>query len=191
MKFCLLVLLATVATTAAYNPHSPPSSRRTVLNKASALITSLTILTPTISSAGDIKQCKAKASNCLSTLNTGTKWTSKKSQSAAASDLEAVLKSYPQEGQNGIDGGGYTIVSGSLSGSDPEATVEYKSSGTGNMAKYFNGGKPFVDDLNVKVNANGEVEWSSSSRVGDSDFGVNAKRVAFIENGLREKGWKF
>ena len=59
------------------------------------------------------------------------------------------------------------------------------------MAKYFNGGKPFVDDLNVKVNTNGEVEWSSSSRVGDSDFGVNAKRVAFIENGLREKGWKF
>ena len=34
-----------------------------------------------------------------------------------------------------------------------------------------------------------QVAARSSSRVGDSDFGVNAKRVNYIAKGLREKGW--
>ena len=33
------------------------------------------------------------------------------------------------------------------------------------------------------------VTYRSSSRVGDSDFGVNAARMNYIAGKLREKGW--
>jgi len=65
---------------------------------------------------------------------------------------------------------------------------EFRSSGKGTFAKLFNGGKPFVDDLIVEPNGSA-FEFRSSSRVGDSDFGVNKARLAFIGNSLQEKGW--
>ena len=40
-------------------------------------------------------------------------------------------------------------------------------SGIGNMAKFFNGGRPFVDDFELAVEDTG-VCVRSSSRVGDS-----------------------
>ena len=46
------------------------------------------------------------------------------------------------------------------------------------MAKYFNGNQPFVDDLEVLVGGD-SVSVRSSSRIGDSDLGVNAKRLSF------------
>jgi uncharacterized protein (DUF1499 family) len=67
--------------------------------------------------------------------------------------------------------------------------VEYRSSGKGFFAKTFNGGKPFVDDLNVEVDGSGNVQVRSQSRVGDSDFGVNKKRVDYLAAGLKGKGW--
>ena len=33
------------------------------------------------------------------------------------------------------------------------------------------------------------VAFKSASRVGDSDFGVNSKRMAYIAKGLKAKGW--
>lgn len=57
------------------------------------------------------------------------------------------------------------------------------------LAKFFNGGKPFVDDLEFNVEEAG-VCVRSSSRVGDSDFGVNAKRVNFIAADLSKRGWE-
>ena len=84
---------------------------------------------------------------------------------------------------------GYKLVEDSLS-STGFARWEFQSSGKGNMAKFFNGGKPFTDDLEVLISDSGKVDLTSSSRVGDSDFGVNSKRVAFIEAALKEKGWK-
>ncbi|GMH83778.1 hypothetical protein TL16_g09713 [Triparma laevis f. inornata] len=173
-----------------YTP-SPPSSRRSLLSKAthSALTftTTTTLLTPTLASA-ELKQCKKKSNNCLSTLNTNSKWISGKSQTDASKDLLDVLQAYPSTGQNNVDGGGSKIITNNLPTS---LTLEFKSSGTGNFAKYFNSGNPFTDDLIVSVGDDGNVDWSSSSRVGDSDMGVNAKRVEFIEAKLREKGWKF
>ena len=71
--------------------------------------------------------------------------------------------------------------------SDGVARLEFKS-GLGNFAKFFNGGKPFVDDLQLEVSSE-SVAVKSASRVGDSDFGVNAKRLNFISAGLRAKGW--
>jgi hypothetical protein len=48
-----------------------------------------------------------------------------------------------------------------------------RCSGKGNFAKFFNAGKPFVDDLNIEIEDDGKVEIKSASRVGESDFGVN------------------
>jgi uncharacterized protein (DUF1499 family) len=58
----------------------------------------------------------------------------------------------------------------------------------GKFAKFFNGGKPFIDDLEISIGENG-AKFKSQSRVGDSDFGVNGKRMAFISKGLKAKGW--
>ena len=68
-------------------------------------------------------------------------------------------------------------------------TARYSSAqGIGNFARFMNGGKPFVDDLEFSVEE-ASVCLRSSSRVGDSDFGVNAKRINWIAEKLRAKGW--
>lgn len=100
--------------------------------------------------------------------------------------VKEVLSDYPQEGQNDADKGGWTIVSEDLAGAGT-ASVEYRS-GLGNFAKFLNGGKPFVDDVQLEI-ANGVVQVRSSSRVGESDFKVNQKRLQFLAKALRAKGW--
>jgi hypothetical protein len=87
-----------------------------------------------------------------------------------------------------VDGGGWTIASDDLDSSGT-ARVEYRSSGKGFFAKTFNGGKPFVDDLNLEVDGTGTVKVRSQSRVGDSDLGVNLKRVNYLAAELKGKGW--
>ena len=44
-----------------------------------------------------------------------------------------------------MDGGGWKFVSES----DASYKLEFMSSGKGNMAKFFNGGKPFTDDVEI------------------------------------------
>ena len=96
-----------------------------------------------------------------------------------------LLKSYPLEGQSDIDKGGWTIVK---EGSDDGSILlEYKS-GIGNFAKFFNGGKPFVDDFTVQVTGN-TIDIRSASRIGDSDLGVNQKRLQYLVTKAREMGW--
>jgi hypothetical protein len=90
-------------------------------------------------------------------------------------------------GQDKADLGGWQIIEDDLEGSGT-ARVEYKS-GLGNFAKFLNGGKPFVDDLKLDIASSGVVEVRSSSRVGESDFDVNRKRLVYLANGLREAGW--
>jgi hypothetical protein len=103
--------------------------------------------------------------------------------------LKDALNAYPQEGQEGgkVDGGGWTIAEDNLDASGT-MRVEYRSSGKGNFAKFFNGGKPFVDDLRLEVSG-ASVQIRSQSRLGDSDFGVNGKRVDYLIGLLKEKGW--
>jgi uncharacterized protein (DUF1499 family) len=97
-----------------------------------------------------------------------------------------VLQSYPQEGQNKVDLGGWKIVEDNFdSGS---ARIEY-TSGLGNFAKFLNGGKPFVDDLKLEVADSGVVEVRSSSRIGESDFKVNQKRLNFFGEKFIAEGW--
>jgi uncharacterized protein (DUF1499 family) len=45
-----------------------------------------------------------------------------------------------------------------------------------------NGGKPFVDDLVWEMGDSGEVQVRSASRIGESDFNVNCKRLVFLAN---------
>ena len=68
------------------------------------------------------------------------------------------------------------------------ARLEFKS-GIGNFAKFLNGGKPFVDDLEVLV-GDSSVSVKSASRIGDSDFGVNAKRLQYLAAALKAQGWE-
>mmetsp|Transcript_19480 Transcript_19480/g.44362 ORF Transcript_19480/g.44362 Transcript_19480/m.44362 type:complete len:208 (-) Transcript_19480:210-833(-) len=162
------------------------TDRRTVLRNVLLVPAAVTVATSEPVYA--IDSCPKGSKNCIrQTWNppAGT------SSSDLGSMLRDVLNQYPQEGQADVDGGGYKIVMDSLSESSGRAvSVEYRSAGTGNFAKFFNGGKPFVDDLVIEVEPDGsKVEFRSSSRVGDSDFGVNSKRLAYLGDLLKNKGW--
>ena len=145
------------------------------------------------------------------------------SKGDAITDLQAALKSYPLEGQDGVDKGGWTVAEDSLASSGYQR-IEFRS-GIGNFAKFFNGGKPFIDDLEATIQRSeprtrrhmgatlrltmclsphqsvvrilheqfqvddSSVSVRSSSRVGDSDFGVNGKRINFLAKELTKRGW--
>jgi hypothetical protein len=96
------------------------------------------------------------------------------------------LNSYPQEGQADVDLGGWTLVENNLP-STGKARAEY-SSGVGKFAKFFNGGQPFIDDLEVEI-VGDTIELRSASRLGDSDFDVNKKRLLFLGEKAKALGW--
>jgi len=112
-----------------------------------------------------IDSCKPGANNCVQ-----GSWAtpSGAEKSAIVDDLKAAISAYPQEGQNEVDGGGWAIAEDNFGSG--VSRVEYRSSGKGTFAKFFNGGKPFVDDLKLEI-VDGVVYYKSASRVGDSDFG--------------------
>ncbi len=163
--------LAFLSTALAYTPsQTTQTTRRDVFAKAAAsfgLGAALLQQQP----ANALELCPKKANNCVRTEWTPPTGTTKDDAVVALLD---VIKAYPQEGQSDVDGGGWTIAEDDLAGSGA-ARVEYKSSGKGNFAKFFNGGKPFTDDLKLEVEGSGVVQVKSQSRVGDSDFGVNQK----------------
>ena len=118
--------------------------------------------------APQLKECPKGAQNCYSTASgTIATWTWPKSSTKAQAikDIEAVLDSYPQTGQAGVDGGGWSRAVDELV-DNGYARFEFKSAGTGNLARFLNGGKPFTDDLEFAVEESG-VCVRSSSRVGD------------------------
>lgn len=97
----------------------------------------------------------------------------------------SVLNEYPQEGQAGVDNYGFKVVEDTLNDKGV-VRVEYKN--FGNFAKMFNLGQPFIDDLIIQLDE-GVVQVRSSSRIGDSDLGVNKKRLQYIGKSLQAKGW--
>ena len=181
-------------TTSAYTVNTPPSSsattRRQAFQKTATLfglgVASATILPPTPNAQAQDLTCPPKSNNCVN-----AKWVppSGTSKEDAVSELIAVVKAYPQEGQNEVDGGGWEFVKGYENGENGLLWTLYRSSGKGFFAKAFNGGKPFVDDLALGIGEDGAVTVKSASRVGDSDFGVNQKRVDYLAAGLKAKGW--
>jgi uncharacterized protein (DUF1499 family) len=164
--------------------------------RRAALFVSAALLSPFAANPdradASVTACKPGANNCWSTASSDKTtmkpwtWPAGTSRDKAISELKATLEAYPQEGQSEVDLGGWSVAENELSDKG-YMRLEYKS-GIGNFAKFFNGGKPFVDDLEVSVEPS-FVAIRSSSRVGDSDFGVNAKRLNFLAAALREKGW--
>ena len=130
----------------------PPSTRRAVLSGAAAVAA---LALPGAAFAG-LKPCPKGAQNCFSTAGpdkaklTEWVWPSGMIRKDAITSLKSVLTAYPQAGQDGVDGGGWTLSTDTLEASS-FAAFEFKSAGTGNFAKFFNGGKPFIDDLEVSV----------------------------------------
>lgn len=136
----------------------------------------------TISSGLALDPCPKGSKNCIL-----TRWTPppKANKGIVVKTIMEVVNSYPPSGQAGIDGAGYDIVENTLS-SKGRARIEYKNCGA--FAKLFNGGKPYIDDLVVQLDGK-EVSVRSSSRMGQSDLGVNKKRLQYYAKALREKGW--
>ncbi|CAE8601118.1 unnamed protein product [Polarella glacialis] len=175
-----------------FSQLSPPG-RRELLSAAAAGVL-LTGYAPL--ALAKVDACKEGANNCFSTTSVGKngmstwKWPAGKTRSTAIADLRAVIEAYPKEGQGDVDKGGWSFAVDQLTDAGSGyARLEFQS-GIGNFAKFFNGGKPFVDDLEVSVEPGSEaVGVRSASRLGDSDFAVNAKRINYLAAALRALGW--
>jgi uncharacterized protein (DUF1499 family) len=98
---------------------------------------------------------------------------------AIMGDLLETIKAYPP-GQNRVDRGGFKIVTTSAD----YLYVQFESMKHG-----------FIDDVEFSVtqtqsgNNKEVVQVRSSSRIGNLDLGVNAKRLNWISAELRAKGW--
>ena len=128
--------------------------------------------------------CPSGSQNCILTTWTPSNENDKRSIATA---MVKILQSYPQEGQNGIDKGGWKIAKGDLVEND-STSLEYQS-GIGPLAFLLHFGKPFVDDLEIMITNSNKVQLRSSSRIGKSDFGVNRKRLLFLGEKAKELGW--
>ena len=186
----LIPTLAIAATTLAVGHGFSPSQNNQVSRRDAVFNTLASIVAISLPGAANaIQACPPGSKNCLRQT-----WTPPSGTSAAdaTSQLRDALNAYPQEGQEDgkVDGGGYTIVTDTLGkdSSSGSLALEYRSSGKGTFAKLFNGGKPFVDDLVIEPSGS-SFEFRSASRLGDSDFGVNGKRLAYIGGLLKGKGW--
>lgn len=180
MKVIAASILLLASSTGAYQPST---FGRRDLFKSVACAAFVGAVVPALP-ANAIDACPKGSNNCIRTTWTPPAGTSK---ADAAKTIKVILESYPQEGQEKVDLGGWSYASDSLASSGT-ASIEYKS-GIGNFAKFFNGGKPFVDDLVVEVGDDGATEVRSASRIGDSDLGVNQKRLNYFVAKLKDAGW--
>ena len=182
MKFISAAFGFLLASTSAFNTESPAVNRRELFRSivATGAATAF-VASPVVANA--LEACPKGSSNCIRTTWTPPAGASK---ADAVASLRKAIESYPQEGQNKADLGGWTIVEDNFSSGS--ARIEYKS-GIGNFAKFLNGGKPFIDDLKLEIADNGVVEVKSASRIGESDFGVNQKRLTYIVAKLTADGW--
>eukprot|EP00585_Thalassiosira_rotula_P012001 CAMPEP_0196133138 /NCGR_PEP_ID=MMETSP0910-20130528/2484_1 /TAXON_ID=49265 /ORGANISM="Thalassiosira rotula, Strain GSO102" /LENGTH=309 /DNA_ID=CAMNT_0041392831 /DNA_START=52 /DNA_END=981 /DNA_ORIENTATION=- len=88
--------------------------------------------------------------------------------------LKDVVKSY-KAGQGGIDGGGFAV----MKETDNYLYVQFESLKKG-----------YIDDVEFALTKDTEgIQVRSGSRVGYTDFGVNAIRLNYLASQLREKGW--
>jgi hypothetical protein len=188
MRTFNLALSVFVASATGYTIHSPTSatSSRRDMFRSVATVAGTALLSGAVVAVGNanaMEACPKGSSNCIRTT-----WTppAGMSKTDAAASLQKVLAAYPQEGQEKVDLGGWTVAENNFASGT--ARLEYKS-GIGNFAKFLNGGKPFIDDLKVEIEDSGVVQVRSSSRVGDSDLGVNKKRLDYLVKDLTAAGW--
>mmetsp|Transcript_24070 Transcript_24070/g.56154 ORF Transcript_24070/g.56154 Transcript_24070/m.56154 type:complete len:161 (-) Transcript_24070:1825-2307(-) len=103
-------------------------------------------------------------------------WPQGYNKEKAFKELEEVILAY-QPGQNNVDGGGFQIQESKVG----YIYVQFESLKNG-----------YIDDVEFAyIGEAGEdqVQVRSSSRLGYLDFEVNAKRLNFIAEKMREKGW--
>mmetsp|Transcript_39432 Transcript_39432/g.39869 ORF Transcript_39432/g.39869 Transcript_39432/m.39869 type:complete len:199 (+) Transcript_39432:63-659(+) len=190
MKNSILILkffFATLSLSAAYNIKQQSLSnigRRGVFNQFVSVGAVAAFVSISPANAA-LEVCPKGSKNCIR-----TKWSppAGTEANAAASTLKKIIENYPSNGQNKIDLGGWMVVGDSSFSPGKVVSIEYKS-GIGNFAKFLNGGKAFVDDLKLEIGSDGVVDVRSSSRIGESDLGVNQKRLSFIVASLKEEGW--
>jgi len=87
--------------------------------------------------------------------------------------LAAVVKAY-EPGQGFVDGGGFQVVKET----DSYMYVQFEALKKG-----------YIDDVEFAKAADGTIMVRSASRVGQTDFAVNAKRLNYIAATLRKQGW--
>ncbi|CAE7193149.1 kif19 [Symbiodinium necroappetens] len=93
----------------------------------------------------------------------------------ASAQLEETVRAYPP-GQQKVDGGGFQVVK---AGSDGYLYAQFESLKKGK-----------IDDVEFAINKDGTVQVRSSGRIGlKADYGSNAKRLNYISEQLRAKGW--
>jgi hypothetical protein len=103
------------------------------------------------------------------------------SVAGALTDLKRAVDEY-QPGQNGIDGGGFKIVSVRLPQDADDVGYLY--------VQFESAEKGYVDDMEFSA-CNGKVNVRTSSRLGFLDFGVNAIRFNWFAKKLASyNGWK-
>lgn len=170
-----------------------------------AMTTAVTLTASTPQKAYALEQCRPKARNCIRTA-----WeappSSIKNKEDAINVIKNVLNSYPQNGQNGVDCNGWSIVkdidttttttSSSPSSDKSIIALEYKSC-IGPAALAINLAQPFIDDVILEFEERKLendvmvviVQVKSSSRMGSSDLNVNKKRIEYLGEKLRQQGW--
>lgn len=78
-------------------------------------------------------------------------------------------------GQQGVDGGGFKVIT-----ADPNRRYYY--------AQFESLRRGYIDDVELKVDDDSSVQVASSSRLGYLDFQVNAKRLNALAEALRSQG---
>ena len=171
--------------------HLPTNSRREVLGRAAS-----TVLAPLVIDnrlpANALEGCGRASHNCIRTA-----WVAPSSittSSEVAQAIRDVLNTYPQKGQSGVDCNGWKIVNDKLESDAAIITLEFKSC-VGPAALAINLGQPFIDDLKLEIGkdattGNMKVNVLSKSRMGSTDVSVNKKRLLYLGNQLKDKGWK-
>lgn len=103
-------------------------------------------------------------------------FTYQKPLAQAVGDLKSVIDAYPP-GQRGIDGGGFKVMSETVTTNNAYLYVQFESLRKG-----------FVDDMEFAL-GNGVMHVRTSSRLGYLDMGVNAKRFNYFAQQLGSCGW--
>jgi len=130
-----------------------------------------------------LKTC-APGANCFTTSGDTefdrfyllSPWVPKKGEEDKAIEIIASIVSEYPPGQNKIDGGGFSII---------KSTPSYF------YAQFESLKNTYIDDLEFAKakDGTGRVLVRSSSRLGYLDYGVNALRLNWISERLRERGW--
>merc|ERR1712008_273601 len=102
-------------------------------------------------------------------------WQPPPEESKPLQALAAIVKAY-EPGQGAIDGGGFQLVK------ETETYLYFQFEALK---------KGFIDDVEFATHPTTQgIMVRSASRVGVTDFGVNAIRLNYIADKLRQNGWK-